>query len=331
MTEDTLITAEDFCHWLDEYHGAIWMRAKIENGKIFKFLDPDDYGEPLELSESISLMNVLLNYRLTGKMKLVLAYILAHSVWRYYNSDWMKAKWSSDSIHFLKIQAPDMSGTRIYACHPCFAVQFQAPNDEVTEFYNGVVAHKYPRLLALGNLLFDIGCQRPPLNRASFSTDNLDQQINNDCALSMNTLKRDDKWPYLGTVRDSSVRTKYKEITQACFDKNLFLPYMTAASTMINIQKVPQSVQDAEERRGILYKRIVAPLAELLEGLGWKEALKKIEPMEEHNPRGALGSPSSITEVGHTDNNFARPDFLESSSSTRYVQSLGLTCRQMPS
>lgn len=331
MTEDTLLKDEDFRHWLDEYHGAIWMRAKIKNGKIFKSLDPDEYGEPLEPCESISLMNVLLNYRLTGKMKLVLAYILAHSVWRYYNSDWMKAKWSTDSIHFLKIKAPDMSGTRIYACNPCFAVQFQAPNDEVTEFYNGVVAHKYPRLLALGNLLLDIGCQRLPLSRTSLSTDNLDQQINDDCALSMNTLRRDDNWPYLGTMRDTSVRTKYKEITQACFDKNLFLPCMTAASAMISIQKEPQSIQDAEERRGILYKRVVAPLAELLEGLGWKDALKKIEPMEEHSPRGALGSPSSITEVGYTDNNFARPDFRESSSSTRYVQSLDLTCGQMPS
>ena len=39
--------------------------------------------------------------------------------------------------------------------------------------------------------------------------------------------------------------------------------------------------QEADERRAILYERIVVPLEELLERLGWIGALDKLEPMEE--------------------------------------------------
>ncbi|KAI4192241.1 MAG: hypothetical protein LQ350_008681, partial [Teloschistes chrysophthalmus] len=242
-------TPEDFCRWLDEDHGAVWMPANITPGGNLQFTDPSDYGEPLEPTQSVSLTSVLMHYRLTGKMKLILAYILAQSVWRYYNSDWMKTQWSTDSIHFLKIQAPDTAGTSLYAYSPCFAVQFLDPQIEVAEFYNGPVAHKYPRLLALGNLLLDIGRQRPLLS---------------------------------------------------------------SQPTMMSNWESPSATQDAEGRRGILYKQIVAPLAELLDGLGWTDALGKIEPMEEHALRGL---PARTAEKRDTEDVLAHSKFLESSLS----------------
>jgi hypothetical protein len=46
----------------------------------------------VEYVPGISLANILELYHLTAKMKLALAYILALSVWQYYDSDWMKTR-----------------------------------------------------------------------------------------------------------------------------------------------------------------------------------------------------------------------------------------------
>ncbi len=291
---------------------------KIKNGEVFKFSSADDAGEPVEACESISLSQVLQSYQLTGKMKLVLAYILAYSIWRYYNSDWMKARWSVNSIHFVKEKDLDIPGG-IYACKPCFAVQFQVPTNDIEEISDGFVVHKYPRLLALGNLLFNIGRQRSLPNHTGSSPDNMIQQINDDYARATWSLKRDNNWPYLGTFHDTSIQKRYREITNACFDKKLFMPDQSATSQSSQIKNECRNLHDAENRRAILYKQIVAPLGGLLEDLGWKEALDEIDPMEARPPETLVDSSMSGTEALQT-NNFLGARTLGSSSDTRYVQ-----------
>lgn len=291
---------------------------KIENGEVFKFSSTEDAGELVEACESISLSRVLQIYQLTGKMKLVLAYILAYSIWRYYNSDWMKARWSVNSIHFVKEEDLDIPGG-IYACKPCFAVQFQPPTNDAEEIPDGVVVHKYPRLLALGILLFNIGRQQSLPNHTGSSPDNMIQQINDDYARATCSLKRDNDWPYLGAIQHTSIQKRYREITNACFDKKLFMPDRSATSQSSQIKKECRNLHDAENRRAILYKQIVAPLGGLLEDLGWKEALEEIDPMEARPPETPVDSSMSGTEALQT-NNFLGARTLDSSSDTRYVQ-----------
>ena len=270
---------EDFCNLLDKPFGPVWIRVQLEEGQMRLSDDPEP-GELMEACETISLRSVLSFYRLTGKMRLVLAYILAHSTWRYYDSDWMRARWSTDTIHFAKEHSADRRYTRIYACKPCFSVNIPISEDDVVEFYDGFVAHKYPRVLALGILLVDIGRDHP-LQDERYSFEELQQRINSDCAIGINTINRDKHWPFLGGL-SSAVRTKYKEITQACFDKRLFVgklveDYNSGRAKFKTDQTVDQNV---EERRSILQKRIVAPLESLLEELDWTRALHELEPLE---------------------------------------------------
>ena len=345
---DSTVKAEEFREWLDRCHGAVWMSAHVRGGEILPISDPDAVGELLDPCASVSLEEALLQYQLTAKMKLVLAYILAHSVWRFYNSNWTKATWSAKTIHFMKIQVPNARGTKLFACNPCFAVQFHSNENILMEYYDGMVAHRYPRLLSLGELLLDLGCSQPILCCSGFSIDGLDQYINNNCAMSLNILKYDDEWPYLGTFRDASVKGRYKEITRACFDKRTLIPLTSTRTPIHGPSKEPQNTQTVEERRHIIYNRIVSPLADLLDDLGWKSALEKIEPMDEINQEGLhehsfplrikmplKSDVGSIVESSvpakpnlSMESNSRTTMFLGHSPMTRYVHSFNLTKRR---
>lgn len=50
----------------------------------------------------ISLANIVRNYHLLSKMKVVLAFILAHSLRGYYDSGWMNTKWCSQTVHLIE-------------------------------------------------------------------------------------------------------------------------------------------------------------------------------------------------------------------------------------
>lgn len=41
-------------------------------------------------------------YTLTARMKVVLAYILAYSVWLYYDCDWVRTTWNKETIRFME-------------------------------------------------------------------------------------------------------------------------------------------------------------------------------------------------------------------------------------
>lgn len=63
----------------------------IQDGRLQKSgFEP--LKQMVEYVPGISLANILELYHLTAKMKLALAYILALSVWQYYDSDWMKTR-----------------------------------------------------------------------------------------------------------------------------------------------------------------------------------------------------------------------------------------------
>ena len=295
----------------------MWLCARLDQGRIS--ICPDhDLGEDVEPSPTIPLSTALSDYCMTEKMKLVLAYTIAHSIWRYYNSDFMNSRWSTDAIHFLKERTPDRS-TRIYASNPCYAVPLPSSEGPVLEYHEGVVAHRYPRILALGNLLLDIGRRRPIPSPPRFSRDEADQQINHDCAMYNRTIKNDDGWPYLGGLKVSGVRKSYKDITQACFDRKLFLPQTSLISGKARAKdsKHAGPDQEAEERRAIIYERIVAPLEELLEGLDFIRTLDKMEPMEEQ--ASDAGQPPMASTEQHK--NIERSGSFTASPAIRYAHS----------
>lgn len=281
---------KNFCELLNGSYGPIWIPVEVQNQRFIVLqrpTEPVELSEQIDNGESIPLWQVLTTYKLTAKMKLVMAYILSHSVWRYYHSDWMKRPWSPQSIHFMKKKAVDESGNhKISICNPCFAIDFSENPEEVSEYYyQALVAHNYPRMLALGNMLVEIG-RHPDAGRVETTVHpNLVTQINSDLAQGISTLRSDKNWPYLdSTFEGGSVKDIYKEITGRCFDLNLFespvsrdLPRERYGKSATKDDKTEGF---AEERRGILYQKLVAPLRDLLVRLGWEEAVTHIETME---------------------------------------------------
>jgi hypothetical protein len=89
----------------------------LEQLEDFKALE-----QMLEHDSSVTLTTILESYHLTSKMKGTLAYILARSIWQFYDSAWMNTKWTSDSIYFMRESYPDVERGKghLYAWKPYF-------------------------------------------------------------------------------------------------------------------------------------------------------------------------------------------------------------------
>ncbi|KAI9766109.1 MAG: hypothetical protein M1840_006816, partial [Geoglossum simile] len=263
-----------FCKLLGRRLGDVRICLKLQAGELFQLYDGEQVNQHIIPTPSISLAKVLEVCRLSTKMKIVLAYILARSVWQFYDSDWMKNKWTSEVIHFMLERSPDEVDTeqpKTYACNPCFAFQFDDSGNGSTEYcdYFSII-HRYPRVLALGILLVEIGGEA----HAAGTSDHvqpLEEQINNDWTMGMHTL-RDGRWPDFNFLSSRAVVQTYKRVVTNCFDRMIF-----------NVSTLPTHAgpeQGVEGRRAILYERVVYPLEELLTDMGWIDALGNIEPME---------------------------------------------------
>jgi hypothetical protein len=132
----------------------------IKDQKLWESDDLMPLERLLEEAPSISLSAVLERYSLTPKMKVALAYILARSVWQFYDSDWMKTKWTSETIEFIRECKPsnDCEPECLYAWKPYFSIKFSEDDSEFPEYSDadGKI-HRYPRVLALGIILVEIG------------------------------------------------------------------------------------------------------------------------------------------------------------------------------
>ena len=220
----------------------------------------------------ISLANILERYHLTAKTKLALAYILAQSVWQYYDSDWMKTRWTSETIQFIKECGSNSAYEqgKLFAWKPYLSVRFGDEDPESREFsdVDGEI-HRYPRIQALGIMLVEIGIGLP-LHRSDEErpAQSLAAKINEDLLIAIqysNNVKlwRDCDYPnYLGAVNH-------------CLDPGIF-----ALAPCIRGVDDKEEVEGLKQRRNILYEKVIFPLEELLHGTRWMEQLTAIGPLE---------------------------------------------------
>lgn len=104
-------------------------------------------------SPSVSLNTILRNHKLSRKMKYLLSYLLAKSVWQFYSTDWMGTEWSKDSIHFMFEHRKSASNAGIYLNEPFILARF---NPDAKRDDSVFRPHKFPKIKALGNLLLEI-------------------------------------------------------------------------------------------------------------------------------------------------------------------------------
>lgn len=245
----------------------------IQDGKLQK-----SGFEPLkQIVEHVpgsSLANILKLYHLTAKMKLALAYILAQSVWEYYDSDWMKTRWTSETIQFMKECRSNSTGEqgKLFAWKPYLSVRFGEEDPESCEFsdVDGEI-HRYPRIRALGIMLVEIGIGSP-LHRSDQErpAQSLAAKINEDLLLAMQYSQNEKLW------RDCDY-PNYLAAVNHCLDPGTF-----GLAPRIRGSGDKEDIESLRQRRNILYDKVVFPLEELLLGTRWMEQLTSIGPLETH-------------------------------------------------
>jgi len=222
----------------------------------------------LESSPTISLSSVLQNYHLKPKMKASLAYIVARSVWQFYDRDWMKTEWNGTTIEFLR-EVDKTTEDKLYVWKPYFAATFIQREPKCMDYCDATgKIHQYPRVLALGVMLVEIGLG------CSWRTSNEEvsahSQLNGDWIWAMEKSQETKAWPDFDYPQ-------YRNAVKNCLNNELFksAPYQSSPE-----QDKQQYKEGLDKRRQILYEQVIHPLEALVEGTGWADDFANIEPLQ---------------------------------------------------
>jgi len=208
-------------------------------------------------------------------MKAALAYILAQSVWRFYESDWMRIHWTSETIRFMRQHAVSCQGEpKVFSSKPYISVQFGDEEPEACESSLAVgEIHRYPRVRALGIMLVEIGIG----SRLEISWK--DEDVLSD------TMKNNKMWSLARQYSDREVPWEtfdfetYWNAVRCCLDPKIF----TSAPFDPNATE-DERLENLKKRRNILHDVVIFPLEQFLRGTGWKNELDKIESLRPQQP-----------------------------------------------
>ncbi|WAO91652.1 Peptidase-S8 domain-containing protein [Fusarium falciforme] len=253
----TIIQLGRFCALLGRPIGSVCIPLKIVDGHLCELDNPALPDQQVAKAGSVSLSDVLEKHRLPSKVKIALAYTLAKAVWRYYNSDFMRTPWTTESVHFMREDRRNISQDEINPANPCFAFRPFVPEEpepaEYCDFRH--VYHRYPRVLALGVLLVAIVENQVPRSHPEGSS--TEERMNDDLMTCRDIAKGKD-WPNLG-LQSEEASLIYRDAVDKCLDPDLF--------------HVPSSNGDEDQagirqRRNALYTHVVLPLEGLCEDCG---------------------------------------------------------------
>ncbi|KAF2851860.1 hypothetical protein T440DRAFT_467121 [Plenodomus tracheiphilus IPT5] len=274
-----LIKVGGLCKVLAQSLGPICIRLRIRDIDLHRDPRVIERGRRVSNIPSLALSQALQSGELSTRNKLLLAYKLAESVWRYYDSKFMENLWTTEAIHFLyelrHDNTLDMDRESIDPSCPYFVVPTRNTNTlEVDEHHSQNVLHHYPRVLALGVLLIEIGRRVPTATPRITLT--IEEKINSDYQIYMDII-RDPDWPPLD-VLNAEVRSRFRFAVKNCLDGKLFEVRTTGDRS--------RAVLDA--RREILYKMVVHPLKQLCIDIGLTSQTKTHQFTEARRGNRAL-------------------------------------------
>ncbi|KAK4169925.1 hypothetical protein QBC43DRAFT_306849 [Cladorrhinum sp. PSN259] len=260
-------TVDHFCTILGERIGPAKILLKVKNETLERVPDPDEIEDDIAQEHSVPLTAMLEKTCLASRKKLILAYILANSFWKFYGSDWMASRWTAESVHFFRRGQGNDEGDEdslsdsFLEESPYFSLT-QTDNAPLLADYleTGGYLHRYPRLLALGAILVEIGRQKrmKGANRTKVSWFNSVEETN-QCFYNIKRALDSARWPELDLQEEA--RKVYRTVVEDCSNPKIF-------QNLIN----PLERQDGltvDERRAIIYRKIVLPLRNLLEKFEW--------------------------------------------------------------
>lgn len=274
-----------FCELIKRRIGPAKICLQAKDNKLFQLPDLAEVDDDIADAESISLSDMLQQHDVAVK-KLLLAYVLAKSVWQYYNSDWMSVRWTPRSVQFFHERRgddddDDSAGPLDGSPYVVLPNLDTAPSLLSAEHIpTEAVVHRYPRLLALGMLLLEIGrpkrraCrQRPP------EQETIVERISTDLNNIRRALKPNSKWPSLNVQEEA--RQSFKAVLENCSNPRIF------ETDIANSTDPTDGGLTIEERRAIIYRRVVHPLKSLMEKLDWPDVsgnIKSQDGVENNNP-----------------------------------------------
>lgn len=234
----------------------------VQNGKLHKSgFKPIE--QIVEHTRGISLANILKLYHLTAKMKVALAYILAHAAWQCYDSDWMKTQWTSNLIQFMKERPGHIAGEQgnLFAWKPYLSVHINQ-NDTVSyevSVLDGEI-HPFPRIQALGIMLVEIGIGSPLYKSTNVHPEQSPAaKANKDLLRAIEYSKNEKLW-------EDCDYPNYRSAVDNCLDPKAF-------------PVLPDNAEGLRQRRDTLYNKVVFPLEELLRGTQWMNKWTEIGPL----------------------------------------------------
>jgi hypothetical protein len=244
------------------------------------------------------------------KTRLLLSYILAKSVWQFYNSEWMQKEWTKETVHFMFERRENIS-KGIFLNEPFLSVQFGEPNPQRED--QNFQSHPLPKILALGVLFLEI-------------------ELRIDIA---------DYWLQDDTQKGTSIMNANHIAADALFrstkldDLGTFGPLKDVIETCLYPDKFTKFLDDPQELRSSMEEHIINPLKNLYK-LSWEDpAISTVRPVlteSEPNVKGIRASspmPAPVTCMSHVpycspipcypqllpvNSNFATPRYAPRSS-----------------
>ncbi|KAI9901841.1 hypothetical protein N3K66_003658 [Trichothecium roseum] len=137
----------------DDFTGSMRTLYKVLSAYIFCNGDRAKSWAPN--TPSMPLSTILRNHKLSTKMRYLLSYLLAKSVWQFYSTDWMGKEWTKDNIHFMYERRQGAKKAGLYLNKPFISARFGSDSGSSTDD-SKFRPHKFPRIKTLGVMLLEI-------------------------------------------------------------------------------------------------------------------------------------------------------------------------------
>ncbi|PON29542.1 hypothetical protein TGAM01_v201791 [Trichoderma gamsii] len=241
--------------------------------------------------------------------------------------------WTTRSIQLFREREDDEDDDEPgvdWAPYYAFSLEQMTERDSVERLPPGQFLHRYPRVLALGAILYELGqkkrweSQATSLGLAS-STNHIDPP----------TLER--------IINDTSSKIRkgeYRVIVANCASENFFRPDLKEKTPDSPEQGLQKTVEELEqeltiaERRAILFKKVVAPLKAMVQTTGWVDESGNIQRvsmkgattgLKDEGPDSRKPRPETLLDTSQTSKELQTPPhgIQHSRRASRFVTNLG--------
>ncbi|PLB55445.1 subtilisin-like protein [Aspergillus steynii IBT 23096] len=252
-----------FCDWITAAANRR-LCLSIQDGELEHSFE--NLKRRIDHVPAIPLASILSESRLTARMKLILAYIIAYSVWQYYDSEWMNIMWTSDVVRFMRRSDPSKRKIHIFTTEPYVSVHLnqEGPfcDDEID--IAGMV-HKHPKIIGLGVMLVEIAMGVPFCDNDKQSL-SLAAKVNSELLTALEYTSDMSRW-------EDFEYPDYMSAVRHCLEPDQFDPYIEGSSASEQKQRL-------QRRRNVLYEKVLLPLESLLRGTKWMDDFAGVAPLD---------------------------------------------------